>query len=435
MDLFTILRVKAELDGIAESFAKNNEPIIREGELKSSEVVLALITVHMGINGQWYGEPIIKVFPYLDAISKPRIIEKVLRGLGDVPPELSVDTTIRMFLFPRMWINFFKREDTPKAQESLRELINSANRKEIEFTCLIALGLEKKYKFPTVNNSNKSKLSLSDIWEKHLANVDASDKAYVQRHGFILAISLCGSEKKTSKNGADTYVVNDGYVTKPREKNEEEVTIPYLTSWNGFGICPNEEGKVTLTHYEHAGHMVPELEGVPINWNLNLDANFLKLLLNSDKKEHKSWQEFCQFLSDNQKVQLHLLVVLEADPNNGRGKLQEIPGVSDAKHTAFRIQLRKEDILSCSLVTPGPEYLNKIDRPTTVMERLKGREVEEGDAVKVVSAFVGLTEQLKQKAEKVKAAQQEAVTASVQLICNVEVETEVEENEFEAMGM
>ena len=76
MDLFTVLRVKAELDGIAESFAKNSEPIIREGELKSSEVILALITVHMGINGQWYSEPTIKGLPYLDAIG-------LLREAGD----------------------------------------------------------------------------------------------------------------------------------------------------------------------------------------------------------------------------------------------------------------------------------------------------------------------------------------------------------------
>lgn len=69
MDLFTVLRVKADLDGIAESFAENSEPTIRERELGSSEVILALITVHMGINGQWYSEPTSKVLPYLDAIA------------------------------------------------------------------------------------------------------------------------------------------------------------------------------------------------------------------------------------------------------------------------------------------------------------------------------------------------------------------------------
>ncbi|MBW4589938.1 hypothetical protein G7B40_014335 [Aetokthonos hydrillicola Thurmond2011] len=202
----------------------------------------------------------------------------------------------------------------------------------------------------------------------------------MKKHGFILAISLSGAEQKPSKKGVDVYTVNNGYCSKAWEKTEKEATIPLLVSWNGFGIHPNGESKITLTHYDRASHIIPKVDGVPINWNLNLDNNFLKNLLRSNKKENNIWKEFCEYITKNQKLQLQLLI----------GKLQDTSRLSRLnfayyiKHTVLNIQLSNEDILSASLVTPGPEFLAKVDRPAAVTGHLKGREVEEGDAVKVV---------------------------------------------------
>ncbi|MBO3461793.1 hypothetical protein G7B40_014340 [Aetokthonos hydrillicola Thurmond2011] len=52
---------------------------------------------------------------------------------------------------------------------------------------------------------------------------------------------------------------------------------------------------------------------------------------------------------------------------------------------AFRIHISRKEIYSSSLIAPRSEWIAKVDRPSAVMERLKGREIEEVDTVEVVS--------------------------------------------------
>ncbi|NJN11527.1 MAG: hypothetical protein HC815_27550 [Richelia sp. RM1_1_1] len=240
---------------------------------------------------------------------------------------------------------------------------------------------------------NKTKLSLQDIYNNFLNEVPISEHSYIRKYGFVLIISLSGAEQKSSKKGAYTLAINNGYITEPVTRNPETITVPFLVSWKGWGLQQDVKGKVQLIEFDDYSRNVDDenlkekLKGIPIRWKFNLSGELLKTLLSDNSiREYRAWQNFKKFLCNNSKSQIQMLIVKPVEPQKGAGKLETIRlDIFNNTKEVYTIDISKSDILAAKLIIPGNEFIDKVDRPKTVMKPLEGRVVEEDEPITVVT--------------------------------------------------
>jgi hypothetical protein len=266
---------------------------------------------------------------------------------------------------------------------------------------ILRLKTESPFLFDTsslikrVNKMSKTKLSLTEIFNNFVNSVEEEDKKYVKENGFILTISLSGAQEKASKTGATTLVMNNGFVSKSGKDGNH---VPFLVSWRGWAIQPDETGKVKLMEFDDLSRNIDDAEvakdfkGVPINWKFDLSVPLLEEMLGEKSKRGSSnslWSKFQKFLIDNKKCQLQMLVVKSANPE-GVGELKNVTLHSGKSTEVYNIYIPKADIYGVKLLTPCNEYMHKVDRPSSVMEKLKGRVVQENEVSPKTNLAKGL---------------------------------------------
>lgn len=231
----------------------------------------------------------------------------------------------------------------------------------------------------------KGKLSLQELFDSYVNECDSSDQDFLKKNAMLLILSLNGAEVKANKTGADTLTVNNGYLSH-RDGGDKEIVVPFMVSGMGWGVQPNEQGKMQLVRFDNLGQstddeeLKEEYKNVSINWKFNLSDNLIKEILGYDKSQplKRAWNELKNYIFANGKLQIQMLVVKSVKLEDEPGRMQTLPLLRGQKvaRKAYTIYLPKNDIKVAKLVTPSPEYLSKVDRPPSVMERLGGTVVQ-----------------------------------------------------------
>jgi hypothetical protein len=236
----------------------------------------------------------------------------------------------------------------------------------------------------TMAISKNGKWSLQEIFNNLVDLTQECDRSWVKENGFVLTLSLSGPEQKSSSTGGTTVTVNNGFITK---SGKAGIQTPFLTSWRGWGIQPNSEGKIELTEFDDISRNLEshnsELHGIPINWKFNLSAPLIREMLGIEKTtvqgEGNLWRKFYEYVTARKKLQIQMMVVKSADSSKGVGELKTIPLANGKTTQAFTVFISKPEIYAIKLVSPGDDYIHKVDRPSSVMDRMKGRVVEESN--------------------------------------------------------
>lgn len=216
-----------------------------------------------------------------------------------------------------------------------------------------------------MNDTNKGKLSLQEIYNSFLNEIVPSEREYVRRYGLLLVITLSNSEEKKDKKRYDTLFVDNGYITQEITDNEEYTLNPFISSWKTLGLIDNNN-EVELLKFDKLSEWVDneKLKEVSINWKFELTYKIICKLLNKEYsyKISDHWDELKQILSRNSKTQIHMLVLPFEDAFVQYQGFETILLEGENNKEVFTVDIPSENIIIAKLVTPGNEYINKIDR-------------------------------------------------------------------------
>ena len=292
-----------------------------------------------------------------------------------------------------------------------------------------------------------SMLSLNQIWEQHLEAAGfatGSNRKLFEKAGYVLIISTSGSYQANSTK-ADTCNFNNGYMSY-----SNKMYSPMITSFNAYAIVWSEEkNKAVLQHFDSPaiffGNSFTEKD-IQLNFKVDLTDRLLSGVLPAVKGS--KWFALKNQVLESNKSQLQMLVLKDAKTLAfDSGDVRQYNRKYGSKNVTSRIldfKINTNEIHHMEFVQPSKEksaYINKLDLPTEVAARPKGKEVEidalpeikEFTWTKIESVSVEVQDQIQDQKNSLtpKTINVEATTVSEEAEEECDLETEAEEEDLE----